>query len=120
MLPTPSKKKIKLIRLNLFLTSLCFLFSHDFIMWEWMQLQCGAGSRELETPLLLLDRILAPSRSAITRHLLYVFTSGLNNNLPESISKPGCLVYGTSDLSSSPLCLKLDNMFALRLSFENF
>lgn len=29
-LSTLLKKKIKLIRLNLFLTSLCFLFSHDY------------------------------------------------------------------------------------------
>ena len=47
-------------------------------------------------------------------------TRGLNNNLSESVPKPGCLVYDTSDLSPSPFCLKLDNRFAFRLSFENF
>lgn len=107
MLPTLLKKKITLIRLNLLLTSLCFLFSYDFIMWEWMQLQ---GCRELEIALLLLGCTLipSPSCSVINQHLPEVFTSGLNN-LSELVSKPGCLVYDTSDLSLSPFCLKLDN-----------
>lgn len=114
--PTPSKRKIKLIRLYLFLTSLHFLFSHGFITWEWTQLQCRSwkwhcpsGSHAHSLSHVLHDN----------QHLQEGFTSRYAD-VSELISKAGCLVYDFSVLSPSPFCLKLDRMFALCPSSEKF
>lgn len=53
------------------------------------------------------------------QHLQEVFTSR-DADVSELISKAGCLVCDSSILSPSPFCLKLDSMFTLCLSSENF
>lgn len=90
----------------------CFLMT---LSWCSCSARWHAGRWKL-----LLDHTLAPSCSMINQHVLYVFTRELNNNLSDLISKQGCLVFDIPDMSPSPFCLKLENMFALHSSFENF